>query len=90
MKPDARVIGVPYTPFRRLTSDMADFTDLVAFLSEQGDIVYIVDATPHIGEVIILNMDAIDRFENVSDHDPRNKKLTLNTEQGAGNRNPSW
>lgn len=84
-----RAIGLPFGEFQRLTSHMEDFTDLIEFLCEQGDVAYLVDANPWVGEVIVLNFDAIDQFEDVTDEelkDVRTKMISPTNEKARGRR----
>lgn len=77
MKEGARRIGLPFGAFQKLTSDMEDFTDLIHFLCREGDVAYLVDGQPYVGEVIVLNFDQIARFTNVTGHDLKDVKVPM-------------
>lgn len=77
VKEDARKIGLPFTDFQHLTSQMEDFNDLIAFLCGKGDVAYLADSNPYVGEVIILNFDCIDQFNNISHAVPEDVRVSL-------------
>lgn len=66
MKESARKIGLPFGPFQKLTSALDEFEVLIDFLCKEGDVAYLIDARKKVGEVIVLNFDAIAGFENVT------------------------
>jgi hypothetical protein len=77
LREDARRIGLTIEDFCDLTSNMKDFTDTIAFLTQQGDMAYIIDINPHVGEVIILNFDCIASFTNVTGSDLKDERILL-------------
>lgn len=56
---------------------MEDFGDLIAFLCGEGDVAYIVDANPYVGEVIVLNFDKITSFDNVTPQNNTDRKYKM-------------
>ena len=77
MKDGHRAIGLPFGQFQRLTSDMEDFTDLIEYLCRAGDVAYLVDANPYVGEVIVLNFDAIEAFVEVTHDIPEDIRVPM-------------
>lgn len=65
IKDGAAIKGVHLKEFFNVTSDMEDFSDLIACLENQVDVLYVVDSNPHVGEVIVINFAAIDNFMEV-------------------------
>lgn len=77
MSLDAREIGLPFSDFQRLTSNMEDFSDLIEFLCKEGDVAYLIDANPYVGEVIVLNFDKIVGFKDRSGFDLQDNRVPL-------------
>ncbi len=67
LSPDARRVGLPFEQFQKLTSPMLEFDPLIEYLSQCGDVMYLADASEDIGEVIVVNLDAITSWENVTE-----------------------
>jgi hypothetical protein len=81
MSSKAKVIGLPFGEFQRLTERMEDFDELIDYLTKQGDVAYIVDANPFVGEVIVLNFEMIKSFENVTGSELKDRRFPLRSQR---------
>lgn len=82
LKEGCRRIGLPFREFSELTSQAEDFDPIIDYLCAEGDVAYLVDAIPEVGEVIVLNFDQIATFIEVTDGSPKDFKASLHSEQG--------
>ena len=68
LKPGAIVKGLPFGVLYKTTSGLEGIENYQPIIDEMcaaTDVLYIVDNLPMVGEVIIMNFDAIESFEEV-------------------------
>lgn len=75
IKENATRFGVGLEDFYNLTNHVDDYASIIQWLCSNGDVLYILDSWECVGEVVILNFDAISNFsaetENVEDRNYR-------------------
>lgn len=72
----ARCFGLALDQFQKLTSHAEDYAPIIDYLLGAGDVAYIIDSNPHVGEVIVLNLDTIRVFERMT-HPVRDRRVRL-------------
>lgn len=74
LKPGAIVKGLPFGVLYKTTSGLEGIENYQPIIDEMCgvcDVLYIVDNLPKVGEVIIMNFDAIESFEEVTEFEDR-------------------
>lgn len=69
IKEDAIIKGVSLQQLFDVTSEMEDFSELIAGLENKVDVIYVVDSNPYVGEVIVINFSSIKNFTEVNEAD---------------------
>lgn len=78
LKVDARLRGLPFGVLYKTTCDLktlAQFQPMIDEMCAVADVLYVVDRQPIVGEVIIMNFDAIETFEEVVSAEDRKIRL---------------
>lgn len=78
LKPGAVVKGLPFGVLYKTTCHLEGVENYQPIIDEMGaaaDVLYVVDNLPKVGEVIIMNFDAIEIFEEVASFEDRECRL---------------
>lgn len=78
LKPDAIRRGLPFGALYKGTSHLTsleEFQPIIDDISQAADVVYVKDSRDAVGEVIIFNFDAIEKFEEVEAADDLEVRL---------------
>ena len=78
LKPGAIVKGLPFGVLYKTTCHLEGVENYQPIIDEMcaaADVLYVVDNLPKVGEVIIMNFDAIERFEEVLSFEDREVPL---------------
>ncbi len=78
MKADARCRGLPFPVLYKTTcklETLEDFQPMIDEMCAVADVLYVKDKVDYVSEVIILNFDAIESFEEVDAAEDRQVRL---------------
>lgn len=79
LKENTNCLGFNYDDLYELThkASIEDILKLKTYLLNFTDVLYIIDRNRHVGEIIILNFDCIENMIDVSDHNLKDQRFTL-------------
>lgn len=79
LKENTNCLGLTYDDLYKLThkTSLEELLKLKTYLLKFADVLYVIDRSKHVGEIIILNLDSIESMIDVSNQNLKNERFKI-------------